>query len=209
MARAIAMPLRQAILDRFHTGQAPEAIAAALGLHHETVRKLVRRFRTAGTTALAPAYDRCGQHQTATADADLVDAALDLRRQHTGWGAGLIRVLLAEQFPGRTLPSERTLQRHLAKAGLAPAPAGRPNRQRRLRATVPHEVWQVDAAERMTLGDGSPACWLRVVDEYTGAFLRTVVFPPRDLECGAPTTDAGGVATDLCHLGPPRRVAGG
>jgi len=46
-----------------------------------------------------------------------------------------------------------------------------------LRAARPHQVWQIDAAEQVGLRSGQRVSWLRVVDECSGAVLRTVVFP--------------------------------
>jgi transposase len=209
MPRAVPLPLRQVIFRRLQLHHHPEDIAGDLGLNPQTVRKLVRRFRRRGADALAPDYGRCGSHQTRAAAADLVEAALAMRRGHAGWGAGLIRVLLAEQFPRRPVASERTLQRHLARAGLNPAPAGRRPGAPQDRATEPHQVWQVDAAERLTLADGTQASWVRIVDEYTGAFLQTAVFPPGDLEQRPPPGDASGAAPGLRGLGPARAAAGG
>ena len=108
-----------------------------------------------------------------------------MRRQHPTWGAGIIRVILTEQHPGRVLPSERTVQRAFVRAGLNPAPAGRRGPGPDRRAERPHETWQVDAADQMDLADGRQASWLRIVDECTGAVLETAVFPPRVLHTRA------------------------
>src|SRR5438552_5191700 len=123
MPRAVSMPQRQVIYERAEHGDSADEVARDLSLCPSTVRKLYARFRARGRAGLAPAYDACGQVQ-ATADAELLAAALDMRRQHAGWGAGLIRVLLTEQYANRTVPCERTLQRYLARAGLAPACKG-------------------------------------------------------------------------------------
>jgi transposase len=182
MGRAVSIPQRRVIFDRAQQGHRVEAIAADLGLPPETVRKLIRRFRTGGATAIAPGYDRCGSHQTRRADPELIGTATELRREHPTWGAGLIRVILAERYPGRALPSERALQRAFVRADLSPAPVGRRPAAAPRRATQPHETWQVDATEQMPLADGRQACWVRIVDECTGAVLATAVFPPRHLE---------------------------
>src|SRR5438552_1524359 len=199
MPRAVSLPLRQTLWERAALGHAADAVARDLDLCPSTVRKLFARFRAHGPVGLAPAYDGCGQGQ-ATADPELLAAALDMRRHHAGWGAGLIRVLLAEQFADRALPCERTLQRYLARAGLGPAPQGRRPSGSYQRATRPHQRWQIDAAERMRLGDDTEACWLRLVDECSGAFLQTHVFPPGRLEHGAAGTDASRLAGGLPDL---------
>ena len=68
------------------------------------------------------------------------------------------------------------------RAGLSPAPAGRRPAATPRRATQPHDTWQLDAAEHLTLADGREASWVRITDECSGAVLATAVFPPRGLE---------------------------
>jgi transposase InsO family protein len=57
----------------------------------------------------------------------------------------------------------------------------------RTRASQPHQCWQVDACDQVRLANGQEVCWLRFVDEYTGAVLQTVVLPwPRGAEVPLP-----------------------
>jgi transposase len=209
MGRAVSIPQRQAIFERAQRSHRAEEIAADLGLRPETVRKLIRRFRTRGLAGIAPGYVRCGSNQTKRANPDLIGVATQLRRDHPTWGAGLIRVILAERHPGRALPSERALQRAFVRADLSPAPAGRRPAAVPRRATQPHETWQVDATEQMTLADGRQASWVRIVDESTGAVLATAVFPPRDLEQRAGRRDPGGPAPGVHTLGDAPTAPGG
>src|SRR5437763_6038129 len=175
MPQPIPVPLRRALWRRFQQGQSPATIAAALGLSVRTVRHLLRRLPV--LEGLRPAC-RAGPGRPA-ADPGLLDELLRLRQQLPRAGAGFLRVRLAQAHPGQALPSERTLLRWLARHGQAPAPAGRrPRAPTPPRAEPPHQRWQVDAAEQMRLATGAGVCWLRLVDECSGAFLRTVVFPP-------------------------------
>jgi hypothetical protein len=89
----------------------------------------------------------------------------------------MIRLELEES--AEKLPCARTIQRYLRQAGLQPASAGRPRSSspRLSRAERPHQGWQMDASEDLRLKNGQGVCWLRVVDECSGAFLRTVIFP--------------------------------
>ena len=98
-----------------------------------------------------------------------------LRTVHPCWGAELIRIYLEDQgIP--VIPCARTLQRWFQRFGLGPAPAGRkPPADRR--ASHPHDIWQVDAAEEIALANGQRVSWLRVVDEFSGAVLHTAIFP--------------------------------
>jgi hypothetical protein len=129
---------------------------------------------------------------------------LDLRRAHPKWGAEYLRIHLRRM--GHRVPTTRTLQRWLRQAGLAPAPAGRPPRGDPSRAAAPHDVWQIDACERLALMKGE-ASWLRIVDECSGAVLATVVFPPRLLGASRGRSCPEGVAPGLRTLGASRARA--
>ena len=205
MPRAIPLPVRQTIWVRTQRGHCAREIATDLGVAYETVRKLVRRFRRT-QAVLTPAYGRCGHNQR-VADPGLVQAAAQMRLLHPGWGTELIRVLLQEAFPGRSIPAARTLRRSFARVGLSPAAAGRHARNSMNRARCVHQVWQMDAAEQMALADGTTASWLRIVDEFSGAVLQTVVFPPRELEPRGTRPDPAGTACRIYTLGVARPIA--
>ena len=175
MPRAIAVPVRHVVLRRWRRGQAASEIVAALALAPRSVRRLLRQFRRGDVRTLATSYGRCGWHRSWPNPA-LYQEALDLRRQHPSWGAGLIRVVLQEHWPKQALPSKRTLQRWFRRAGLGPAPRGRRPGGARRRANRPHAVWQMDAVEQLLLQQGQRACWLRLIDEFSGAILHTKVF---------------------------------
>jgi transposase InsO family protein len=115
----------------------------------------------------------------------LIEEALQLRRAHPTWGAGLVRVLLHRQYPADPIPAERTLQRWFRRAELIPAPSGRrAGASSYQRAPQPHDVWQMDAADQVALHNGTQVCWLRIADECSGAVLETTVFPPGVLARG-------------------------
>src|SRR5262249_34516179 len=120
---------------------------------------------------------RGGQRRPRRTPAPLVPRSCQRRRDHPRWGSEMIRLELADRHGG--LPCARTIRRHLRQAGLQPAPAGRPPAPspRLPRAEQPHQGWQIDACEQLRLRGGRRVCWLRVVDECSGAFLQTVVFP--------------------------------
>lgn len=149
-------------------------IAARFQLSPKTVRRLLARFEQEGEGGVMPHYDQCGRPQAIASE--LVEEVCRTRREHPRWGAEMIRLELAEHHP--TLPCARTMQRRLRQAGLHPAPAGRPSaeRPRVPRATRPHQGWQTDASEELRLAGRQQACWLRIVDECSGAFLSTTVF---------------------------------
>lgn len=183
MPRAIPYPIRQTIIQRHQAGQSLATIAQELQLNYRTVRSLWHRYCAAGQSALAPSYDQCGPQQRAF-PITVQSAAQAFKHDHPRWGAGLIHLQLRKQFPDQPLPSWRTLQRWWKQAGLQPARHRSPP-LRRYRGQQPHEVWELDAKERIRLQDGSWSSVVSVVDEASGALLCARAFPPRLLVAGA------------------------
>jgi len=177
MPAPIPTPLRRLIRLRAGRGETAAAIARALRLSPRTVRHLLQRWRDPANP-LEPAY-KPGSGRPAS-DHPLRARALALRQQHPTWGAGYIRVRLAEENETAALPSERTLQRWFRREGLSPAAGGRRPADGKSagRAAASHDTWQMDAAEQLRTADGQGVSWLRLVDEHTGAFLGTSLFPP-------------------------------
>jgi transposase len=184
MPRPIPVPIRQAMFRLWQKGRSARQIAESLGLPCSTVRRLLLRFRLHGTDGLSPDYWHPSVPQAVPSEP--LQTAMSLRREHPTWGAGLIRVQLLLETPERPLPSERTFQRWFVRAGLSPAPAGRPPRSHLDRATAPHETWQMDAKEHIRIKTREEVSWLRLIDECSGAVLWTAVFPPRGLAEGPP-----------------------
>ena len=180
MPRSIPVPVRLALLRGFKKGDSVSVLAARFNLSSRTVRHLIQKLQD--QSDLSPAYQRCGQPEsTPTA---LIAEGMRLRQQHGSWGAGLIRVLLQEEHPQEEVPCVRTLQRWLLRLRADPAPPGRKPANESQRARRPHDIWQMDAAEQKRLKTGQQISWLRIADECSGAVLKTVVFPPRELESG-------------------------
>jgi hypothetical protein len=174
MPSPVPLPLRQALVLAHQQGVAAPALAAQLGLPLRTTYHLLRQARLHQGAVPAPAYRPAPKGPRG--DDAVVRQARALRQQHPDWGAPLIRIILGRHFPDGPLPSGRTLQRWLRQGPRKPPPLGRqPSAYRR--ASAVHETWQVDAADRLALADGTLACWLRVTDECSGAVLKTWVFP--------------------------------
>ena len=199
MPRAIPYPIRQDIIQRHQAGQPLSAIAHELQLSYRTVRTFWQHYRMQGAAGLQTHYLHCGPAQRSFPSL-LQDAANTLKREHPRWGAGLIQLQLRKQFGAQPLPSWRTLQRWWQQEGLQVARRRVPLPQR-ARGHRPHEVWELDAKERIRLQDGSWSCVLSVVDEASGALLDATAFPPALLDAGAaeqhPSLDASGV----CRVG--------
>src|SRR5215831_2833943 len=201
MPHPIPLPVRQVIAQRAEQGQSAGLIARSLGLVSRSVRQLLQRLRIQGHNALLTSYPgRAYPHPPQFRT--LLKEALQLRREHPTWGAGLVRVMLRRDYPAAPIPAERTLQRWFRRAGLISAPSGRRSGPSSYhRAQQPHEVWQMDAADQVALRNSKQVCWLRIADECSGAVLETAVFPPSVLECGVRRSSAGSVASGISPLG--------
>jgi transposase len=206
MPRAVALPIREQIIALHQQGMPLTTIAQQLGRSYHTVRQCWQRFAHEGVAGLSPHYAQCGSKQPRFSAA-VQEAALTLKREHPRWGAGLIRVELEQQFPNTALPSNRSLQRWFVVAGLQPLRSKRPAVVSS-RARGVHEVWELDAKERMRLADRTGTSVLTVTDEASGAWLGALVFPPVSLGAGSRDAGTRGDAFPVCALGaspvPPR-----
>lgn len=174
MPVATALSIRREIVQRHQGGEKYKTIANELRLSYGTVRNVWRQFKQQGH--VNPAYERC-RHTAIRKRQALYEQGIALKRAHPGWGAGLIRVELAEQFETSELPSERTLQRWFRRAGLSGTIPERRARTKVQRGQHPHEVWALDAKEEIKLADGSYVSWLTITDEASGAILTAALFP--------------------------------
>lgn len=182
MGRAIEMGMREQLIVLKQEGNSLLAISDKLGLSLNTVRKLSARLRQQGN--LQVHYQNCGAKQPRS-DVGVVRAACWLKRLHPLWGAPLIHLKLSERYPKDKLVDIRTLQRWFRRRQLI-----KPPQHLHLpcigRSLAPHNIWQVDAKENLTLLNGTPACYLSITDEHSGAALAAVVFPPQP-DCASAT----------------------
>jgi hypothetical protein len=160
-----------------------------MGLSYDSVRALWRHWEKEGK--LAPNYERCRQRGPRKAKA-LVEQAVGLKREHPRWGARLIRMQLRDDWAEEQLPSDRTLQRWFRQAGVNRSPSKQQSPPTVKRGQAVHEVWAIDAKEKIRLADRSQASWLMISDEASGAVLHAEAFPP-----GAVESDRGSAGTPV------------
>jgi transposase len=192
MPQPLPFALRQELVRRHQQGETLGALAESMQIPPATVRNWWQRFRREGEAGLQTRYQRCGP-QGPKAGPAVHQAALAMKREHSTWGAGLIRLELQKQFPDQPLPQKRAIERWIRKAGLQPPRAQRPPMERQ-RGKEPHAVWEIDAKERLRLGDGSATSVLSVTDEASGALLGATPFSPLPLEPGGTRGGAAGPA---------------
>lgn len=195
MGQATNLALRERIYELRQQGEGIKRISEQLQVPFGTTKKLCRRFREKGAAGLSPDYSNCGT-KTAERHAQHREAAIRQRELHPKWGAPRIRVALQLAGPGTSLPCVRTLQKWYRASGLCPPrrQSGEPGIGR---SRAAHNIWEVDAKENLLLPDGSPACYLTIGDEKTGAWLEAVVFPPPENQSSASPSGAKGAVRDL------------
>jgi len=181
MGRAIEMGQREQLMALKKQGLSLIAIAEQLNLPFATVRNLSARYKHQGH--LEVAYANCGPKHS-TSEALLERASLWLKRHHPTWGAPVIHLQLLQRYGPQRTPCVRTLQRWFRRQHLT-KPRQQPAQTRIGLAKAVHNIWQVDAKENLTLVDGSPACYLTITDEHSGAGLEALVFPPPAYQPGS------------------------
>src|SRR5439155_5480636 len=97
-------------------------------------------------------YNKCGSSGTKQHSL-MYRAAVWLKRHHQSWGAALICILLKERYKDASVPGERTLQRWFKAQGLN-KPKSRLMVSEPMWAAQVHDVWQIDAKEKLHLSSG-------------------------------------------------------
>ena len=179
MPAAIAVPIRKEIVERRIRGESFRQISREMDMGYDSVRAVWRHWEKHGK--LSPNYANCSQPGPRKAP-QMTEHALAMKRDHPRWGAKLILIKLAEEFPDETLPSERTLQRWFRRLGLNNGRDIKKGGKIIERGKEAHEVWAIDAKEKIKLADESKVSWLTITDEGSGAILDATVFPPQTLE---------------------------
>lgn len=183
MGRAIDFHIREQIISDCESGLPYSEVSRKYSVRYNTVKELHVRFKKSGKDGLLPKYQNCGKEIDRSGDF-IFRAVCWLKYLHPQWGAPYILIRIKDKYPEVTLPSARTAQRWFREKGLNKPKTKIPKPKGDWAKSV-HEVWQIDAKERIVLADGSKGCWLTVVDEKSGATLATVVFPPQPYLSGS------------------------
>lgn len=216
MSGAIPFDMRREVIAGFLAGKSRRRLSQDLHLNYRTVSVLVARYQAQGEEGLYPHYEG-SVGPPMRMDALFYRSALFLKRHHPEWGAPLIRLQLEEHFgvrlsmlkagsksfyPGK-IPSVRTLQIWFKKEGLAKRSSKLPRTEEVApgEATRVHQIWQVDAKEKVRLSDGRRVCYLTVTDQYSGAALAARVFPLSPDQSGSGTTGESDPHRDLSAVG--------
>jgi hypothetical protein len=176
MPSALPLIVRQQIIELKTKGSSLRSIAKDQHLCYATLLRLWRRYKAEGTPGLTPHYSNCGPALGPRCAPLIYRAAVWLKRCHPDWGAAFIRVILQDCYKELTVPAERTLQQWFSNKKLYKPKSSFPLVHSI--AKQAHDVWQIDAKEKLCLAGGQKASYLSVVDEKSGCLLKAAVFPP-------------------------------
>lgn len=177
-AKPISMRL-QIAQEKQSEGASYTVLCQRYNISYNTVRSICAAYESSGEAGLVPDYSSCGRPLTPASEKSYRLVRL-LKYLHPAWGVPYITARIGERFPDLELLSDRQYQRRLkadAPGVIVPAPK-LPAQPPPERPRVPHDEWQVDANERLGLGDGREGCYLNVTDAKSNALLKAKAFPP-------------------------------
>ncbi|MHB8247129.1 MAG: transposase [Acidimicrobiales bacterium] len=145
---------------QYHLGPGGERVKVS----RNTIDRWVRDYRTGGFEALVPVP----RHVEARTPAGLLELAESLREEEPSRTGAQIARVIAEHHGWS--PSERTIQRHLARAGLAWRGAEAPKAFGRFEASKPNEMWTGDALHGVVVA-GHKTYLFAFIDDHSRALV--------------------------------------
>lgn len=178
---------RNRMVDLKLAGDSLPEIAEQTGWSFECVRKWWRRFRDGGRGALGPSDqgDRQGGPMSTFPDG-VRFAFLRIKKEHPGWGAAVARPRVARrlQVAEADLPCVSTIEKYWASFGdrlYQRHRRRRPplKRERGAKPSHPHERWQADFKEWVSVEGLGKIDVLNIRDEATPVKIGSFVYPAR------------------------------
>jgi putative transposase len=153
--------LVRSLARRDHAAADGQRVLVARG----TIDRWIRAYRAGGFEALAPAPRSC----VPVTDQRLLDLAESLKRELPERTAALVaEIIRTAEGVG---PSERTVQRHLARLGLNTRPDGSPPAAfGRFEAAAPNELWTGDALHGPRIA-GRKTYLFAFIDDHSRALV--------------------------------------
>lgn len=154
------------------------AVAQELGCARETVRKHWQAIRR-GRIPRSPGRPATGI--LSTYPEEVRQQAIQLKRSHPHWGPRTVLVELSahRSDPAQPLPHRSRLAalfKAICPEAVQPHTRVAPPEPAQPRATQVHQRWQVDAKEKVPLGDGGLATQLDIIDPASGMWVTSQAF---------------------------------
>jgi len=169
------------IADLLNGGESFAALCRRYGISRQCGYKWKARFEKGGEAALVARSTAPRIHPNETPD-EVVEALLELRREHPSWGPRKITVVLESRSPELAVPCASTVGDILKRNGLVVPRRRRPRPPRYNEGLTvgshPNDVWCADYKGQFPVRNGR-ICWPLTVSDLHSRFL---------LRCQALTT---------------------
>lgn len=165
---------RRLIISEKNKGKTLTAISRESGIPYSTTKRIWQSYLKYGDKGVELKYKNCGIKRPKYYL--IYRLSTWLKKRHSDWGAPVILTILRDRYPEEKLPTARTLQNWFQEKGI-----NKTHMQREVQKVEKvlhvHDCWQIDAREKIKLGDQTKACYLTTVDVKSGAVLGAPVFP--------------------------------
>lgn len=166
---------RVTIAERVEAGQSSQEIAEALNRPLATVRKWRQRYRQKGRAGLSSQMGRPAVGALASTSAEMKDALLELREQHSGWGAQTLRLEIAKdkRFAGLSIPSRARIAAYLKEKKKVRQYERHQDLSEPKAQSVqrPHQEWEMDAQGVTTVIGLGKVSFINLLDVYSHASI--------------------------------------
>jgi len=177
MGQAKDAVMRQKVIEQWRSGASYAALSRQYGFTYNTVRNWCCRYQAGGDAGLLPNYAKCGRRVSPEHE-KLFRLVRLTKHLHPGWGIPYIVQRIEQQYPDVDLQSIRHYQRRLSEATKKLPKATLPKSEKAHKSSRVHQVWEIDANERLRLREGQGVCYLNITDEKSGAILKAQAFSP-------------------------------
>jgi transposase InsO family protein len=170
------------LTGRKQAGATHAQVTKELGCARETVRKHWQTIRR-GQTKRPPGRPATGI--LSTFPEEVRQQAIQLKQSHPHWGPNRVLAELPAKHtdPAQPLPHRSQLAalfKNACPEAVQPYRRAVPPEPAEPRATQVHQRWQVDAKERIPLGDGQVATQLDIIDPASGVWITSQAFTVSD-----------------------------
>jgi transposase len=110
MGQATPLAIRKEIVSLRQSGKQHSEISRELNVPFATVKYIWGNYKKEGEKGLLTKYANCGV-KTIRSEVKMYRVTMWLKRLHSKWGAGRIRIGLQSRYDEKIIPSERTMQR--------------------------------------------------------------------------------------------------
>lgn len=177
------MGLREEFVGRVRADDSVSfsALCREFGISRKTGYKYVKRYEAAGLAGLID-VPRTPKRSTLATSAEMAVEIVRLRRENPRWGPVKLRAALLRSNKADDVPSARTIDRVLERAGEPRAPRGR-KRVRVVReyetveAAAPNDLWTIDFKGWWRTRDGMKVYPLTVRDQFSRYVLAIELLP--------------------------------